>query len=112
MIDWWSLGVCAFELMFGRRPFRGRTNPDLTHSISRDPIRFPEDSDSKCSKEGKMALKDVRLLSRELGFHELKSLNMGQIGSDLTALDKKYGSTVRLPTGRRWPWRLAETSLV
>lgn len=61
MIDWWSLGVCAFELIFGRRPFRGKTNSDLTHAISRDPLRFPEDSDSKCSKEGKSALKDVRL---------------------------------------------------
>lgn len=112
MIDWWSLGVCAFELIFGRRPFRGRTNPDLTHSISRDPIRFPEDSDSKCSKEGKMALKDVRLISRVLDFHELKSLNMGRYGSDLIALDEKYGSAAGLPTRWRWNRRAAETSLV
>lgn len=60
MIDWWSLGVLAYELTFGRRPFRGRTNADLTHAIARDPVRFPEDSEKKCSKEGTMALKDVR----------------------------------------------------
>jgi len=59
MIDWWSLGVCAYELLFGRRPFRGKTNSDLTHSISRDSLKFPEDSDSKCSPEGKQGLRDL-----------------------------------------------------
>ncbi|KAH7881789.1 kinase-like domain-containing protein [Phlebopus sp. FC_14] len=56
-IDWWSLGICAYELLFGRRPFRGKTNSDLTHSISKDSLRFPEDADKKCSRAGMMALK-------------------------------------------------------
>lgn len=56
-VDWWSLGVCAYELVFGRRPFRGRTNSALTHSISKDPLRFPENAEEKCSKAGMQALK-------------------------------------------------------
>ncbi|KAI0285947.1 kinase-like domain-containing protein [Russula aff. rugulosa BPL654] len=51
-IDWWSLGVCAYELLFGRRPYRGRTNTALTQSISKDPLRFPENAGEKCSTTG------------------------------------------------------------
>ncbi|KAI0343168.1 kinase-like protein [Trametopsis cervina] len=68
-VDWWSLGVCAYELIFGRRPFRGKTNSDLTHSISKDHLRFPEDAETRCSRPGLQALKSFldRDPSRRLG---------------------------------------------
>jgi len=68
-IDWWSLGVCAYELLFGRRPFRGKSNTELTHSITKDSLKFPEDAEKKCKLTGLKALKGFleREPSKRLG---------------------------------------------
>ncbi|KAK7679470.1 hypothetical protein QCA50_017524 [Cerrena zonata] len=95
-IDWWSLGVCAYELIFGRRPFRGKTNSDLTHSICKDALRFPEDANSKCSKAGIQALKGFleRDTTKRLGckpsegFEEIQRHPWFQ-SIDWDALDRK-----------------------
>ena len=71
-IDWWSLGVCAYELIFGRRPFRGKTNADLTYSISHDPLKFPEDCEKKCSRPGMVVLKAVSGLARSFLVESLR----------------------------------------
>ncbi len=56
-IDWWSLGITAYELLFHRRPFDGRNAERMTHSILKDPLKFPEDS--SLSPAGIKALKGV-----------------------------------------------------
>ncbi|EKM78124.1 hypothetical protein AGABI1DRAFT_114943 [Agaricus bisporus var. burnettii JB137-S8] len=47
-VDWWSLGITAYELLFRKRPFDGRTGEKMTYSILNDPLKFPDDR--QCSK--------------------------------------------------------------
>ncbi|KAI6112777.1 kinase-like domain-containing protein [Pisolithus sp. B1] len=87
-IDWWSLGVCAYELLFGRRPFKGRTNTDLTHSITKDHLRFPEDKDKRCSRPAILAIKG----SRDSSWTEtLRNGWDANLGKDLTSSDDTPG---------------------
>jgi serine/threonine kinase 32 len=62
-IDWWSLGITAYELLFNRRPFDGRTAEKMTESIMNDPLHFPQDARTKCSAEGIHLLKSVSAFS-------------------------------------------------
>lgn len=44
-VDWWSLGVVAFELLYGKRPFRGRTTKELAARIVKSPLQFSSAKD-------------------------------------------------------------------
>jgi serine/threonine kinase 32 len=92
-IDWWSLGVCAYELVFGRRPFRGKTNADLTHAIAKDRLRFPEDAESKCSRAGMQALQGVRVLPSVAA--------MPPLTPHPAVPRPRHDKTTRVPPGRR-----------
>lgn len=68
-IDWWSLGVVAFELLFGKRPFRGKTNSTLTNAIIREEPRFPESLPQTVGPEGLNFLEKIlnRDVNKRLG---------------------------------------------
>jgi len=79
-VDWWSLGVLAYEMIFGKRPFRGKTNEALTDSILKDPLEFPANASELCSSDGIDCIKQLceRDISKRLGcgprgFEGLKS---------------------------------------
>jgi serine/threonine kinase 32 len=62
-IDWWSLGITAYELLFKRRPFEGRSVDKMTHSILKDTLKFPDDAAASCSAEGIDAVRSVSVCS-------------------------------------------------
>lgn len=61
-VDWWSLGVVAYELLFGKRPYRGKTNSTLTQAILKDQVKFPDDVDELVSPDGLDCIKGVSAL--------------------------------------------------
>lgn len=62
-VDYWSLGVCVFELLFGRRPFESRSVDKLTQAIMKGSIKFPPGADDQCSKEGQNMVLSVSIAS-------------------------------------------------
>jgi len=48
-----------YELLFGKRPFRGRTNTALTNAILHEHLAWPEDVADKCSTAGMQCIRAV-----------------------------------------------------
>ncbi|CAO3644039.1 unnamed protein product [Mucor hiemalis] len=104
-VDWWSLGVTAFELLYGRRPFKGKTNETLKQAILHDILEFPEDI--QISSEGKDVIKGLltkspkhRLGQGAQGFEKLKSHSWFQ-GLDWTTLENKTANPPFIPNNNR-----------
>lgn len=55
-VDWWSLGVCAYEVLWHRRPFEGNSADKMRDSIMTHPIRKPSQRHGPVSSECVSAL--------------------------------------------------------
>ncbi|KAG2444065.1 hypothetical protein HYH02_009008 [Chlamydomonas schloesseri] len=76
-VDWWSLGILIFELLYGTTPFRGARRDETFENIIKAPLKFPAKpavSDECRDLIEKLLVKDVagRLGSRT-GANEIKA---------------------------------------
>jgi hypothetical protein len=58
----------AYELLFGKRPFRGKTNSSLTQAILRDTMKFPDSASGIVSAAGLDCIRGVSSsIARSIG---------------------------------------------
>ncbi|KAI8095164.1 kinase-like domain-containing protein [Thamnidium elegans] len=50
-VDWWSLGIVTFELLFGKRPYMARSKEALINSIIHQQLVFPDNAYEIVSKD-------------------------------------------------------------
>ncbi|CAM8919439.1 unnamed protein product [Rhodiola kirilowii] len=64
-VDWWTLGVFLYEMIYGRTPFKGETNEKTLRNILKQPLSFPR-MGSSSSKEVEEMVKVQDLISKLL----------------------------------------------
>lgn len=42
-VDWWTLGILIYEMLFGTTPFKGKNRNATFANILRDEVPFPDD---------------------------------------------------------------------
>ena len=45
-VDWWTLGILIYEMLYGTTPFKGKNRNATFANILRDEVPFPESSGS------------------------------------------------------------------
>jgi protein-serine/threonine kinase len=64
-VDWWTLGILIYEMLFGTTPFKGKNRNATFANILRDDVPFPEHSGSpQISKLVSFFPKTLHLLIR------------------------------------------------
>jgi protein-serine/threonine kinase len=46
-VDWWTLGILIYEMLYGTTPFKGKNRNATFASILRDEVTFPESSNTQ-----------------------------------------------------------------
>ncbi|KAJ7956653.1 Protein kinase [Quillaja saponaria] len=64
-VDWWTLGVFLYEMLYGRTPFKGENNEKTLINILKQPLSFPRIGVSS-SKEIEEMVKVQDLISKLL----------------------------------------------
>ncbi|KAF8400682.1 hypothetical protein HHK36_013982 [Tetracentron sinense] len=64
-VDWWTLGVFLYELLYGRTPFKGENNEKTLMNIIKQPLTFPRIGVSN-SKDYEEMVKVQDLISKLL----------------------------------------------
>ncbi|KAG0307699.1 serine/threonine protein kinase, AGC [Dissophora globulifera] len=50
-VDWWTLGILIYEMLFGVTPFKGRDRTATFNSILHTDVQFPEPSDAHATQQ-------------------------------------------------------------
>ena len=51
--DIWSVGICAYILLCGKAPFKGKNQTETLHLIGTKPVPWPDDKTKPISKQCK-----------------------------------------------------------
>uniref|UniRef100_A0A453EB30 non-specific serine/threonine protein kinase n=1 Tax=Aegilops tauschii subsp. strangulata TaxID=200361 RepID=A0A453EB30_AEGTS len=66
-VDWWTLGVFMYEMVYGQTPFKGATNEEtLANIVSKRPVAFPRVPASASCGEREELLRAQDLMARLL----------------------------------------------
>ncbi len=76
-VDWWTLGIFIYEMVFGITPFKGATRNETFANILKNEVKFPEYNSMSSSCRNlvkKLLVKDpVKRLGSKSGASEIKS---------------------------------------
>lgn len=55
-VDWWTLGILIYEMLYGTTPFKGKNRNATFGNILRDEVPFPEQGGAQQTSKYVMAL--------------------------------------------------------